>query len=1057
MSSRDSKILSILKRNGSSQASRYRKDLDPDQLALMGFGEEDWILFAYNFAQKLNFYNNNDEIEGDWNKFFQELNLNPSKLNYENNFDLEEIKSELKSILIQYQNNGDLSPHLTLFVSFLKILETSRSKFNQLTKRHLDFYYTEVLKMEKLPPSSDSVYVILDLAKNALNQRIEARTQFNAGKNEEGKPLIYINPEESSINSITVKSIKNIYHKQEEKIKIIKQSVLLDINGGESETLKNKQSWWTFGHTDLKDELLENPRFGFVISSNILLLHEGQRTINLTFETTVNFNYIQFISISEIFISTENEWIQIKDGQISEIDESTDRFSFKIELENSFPSVVPLITGDPRFDELNPYPALKFLVNTDSLEGYNIFQELSTKEIKRIKVQVQVEGVKNIHLENDQTTLNPQKPFFPFTTRPFKGSSFSFSYPEAFSKNCTKLDLRFDWKNTPENFAKHYETYVLEAKNNIASTTFMGFLNFSILNLSPMIEKIEELKIEEPKGIKGVDRILEENTGENVRQMQLRQSTPSQTSTPIVNNDNYFKYKSELLINGIVLNKLNTDNDTVFSRDIGDFNFVYKINNQIDKLPNAKVRINLQQSFLHEVYPKIYAMVLTSESDSKILPNEPYTPLASDLSLDYEAEVEFSQNPLENKIIHIHPFGFSEGDSKFLVSSQYNQAGYLYIGLANARPNDILSLLFQMDDGTENPLSVDIEPIQWAILRNNTWQNLPKESILLNETLNFLRSGIVKIELPSVIDTNNTLFAPGLLWIRAQLLGAHDAVCRCINIHSQAVRLQALDPLKATHLPEKLENGVISKLERRVSQIKSVSQPYASFGGRGIETDINFYRRVSERLRHKNRAVTQWDYEHLILEEFPDLILVKCLNHTRPNTNGTPACFNAPGHVTIVVVPSTKQFDPEKIIYPRVSSAKREEIKIFISNHISPAMEIHVINPEYEKLKVTVNIKISPGLDKDFYQKQLKKDITNFLSPWAFENNLLLNFNKEFHKSQILFFIENLSYIDYISKLELSLEDKPIENTVRATAPSSIIVSDESHLVAYSIDNCAKV
>ncbi|MCH7399180.1 baseplate J/gp47 family protein [Belliella sp. DSM 107340] len=1055
MSSSDSKILSILKRNGSSQSSRYRKDLDPDQLELMGFGVEDWILFAYNFAQKLNFYNNNNEIEGNWDKFFQEFDLNPSKLIYQSNFDLEETKTQLRSIISQYQINGELSPHLTLFVSFLNVLETSRSKFNQLTKKHLDFYYTEVLKMEKLPPSSDSVYVILELAKNALNQRIEAQTRFNAGKNKDGKPLLYVNPEESSINSIAVKSIKNIYH--DRKRKKIKQSILLDENDGQSETLKKKQSWWTFGNADTNDVQSGNPTIGFVVSSNILHLNEGKRTIILTFSfaSDIKFSFDQFILFTEIYITTEKEWTQVDNLHLSKVGDLTNPFALKIEFASSFPPIAPFLSDDLIFDKLNSFPSIKFIFDTSSPVGYEIFQELNTNELKNLKIQVTVEGVKNIHLENDQTILNPQKPFYPFTTRPFKGSSFSFSYPEAFGKKCTRVELKFDWKNTPEDFFEHYETYVEEAKSNISSNIFilhqMSAYKFNDLTIK-LLNDLDKKEIEATSEQKrNLLRLRSRKANKKIEQPEASVAQ-TQSENQIVNGNSYFKYKYEIIQNGIAIGNQSNSNSILFNPgEDNNFSFACILTNQIDKIPNAKVRVNLQQSFLHEIFPKIYAMVLTSDKDDKIIPNEPYTPLGADLTLSYSAEVDFSNNSEMNRIIHIHPFGFGDQDNKCLLSSQYHQDGFLFIGLENAKPRDILSLLFQLDEGTENPLSVDMEPIQWAILSNNTWQDLPKESILLNETSNFLRTGIVKIELPSVINTNNTSFAPDLLWIRAQLLGAHDAVCRCINIHSQAVRLQALDSFQATHLPGRLENGVISKFEKRVSQFKSVSQPYASFGGRGLENDSDFYRRVSERLRHKNRAVTQWDYEHLILEAFPDLILVKCLNHTRPT------CFNAPGHVTIVVVPSIKQIDTEKIVYPRVSSGKLEEIKIFVSKFISPAMEIHVINPEYEKLSVTVNIKIHQGLDFNFYQNQLKKDITNFLSPWAFENNVLLNFNKEFHKSQILYFIENLNYIDYISKLELRLDNKPIENAVRATSPSNIIVSDESHLVSPSIDNCSKV
>ena len=37
----------------------------------------------------------------------------------------------------------------------------------------------------------------------------------------------------------------------------------------------------------------------------------------------------------------------------------------------------------------------------------------------------------------------------------------------------------------------------------------------------------------------------------------------------------------------------------------------------------------------------------------------------------------------------------------------------------------------------------------------------------------------------------------------------------------------------------------------------------------------HYYTRVSERLRHKNRAIQLWDYEHLILQNFPHLYRVK--------------------------------------------------------------------------------------------------------------------------------------------------------------------------------------
>jgi hypothetical protein len=54
--------------------------------------------------------------------------------------------------------------------------------------------------------------------------------------------------------------------------------------------------------------------------------------------------------------------------------------------------------------------------------------------------------------------------------------------------------------------------------------------------------------------------------------------------------------------------------------------------------------------------------------------------------------------------------------------------------------------------------------------------------------------------------------------------------------------------------------------------------PYSSFGGRETEDTTEFYQRVSERLRHKERAITIFDYERLVLESFPEVYKVECVN-----------------------------------------------------------------------------------------------------------------------------------------------------------------------------------
>jgi hypothetical protein len=193
----------------------------------------------------------------------------------------------------------------------------------------------------------------------------------------------------------------------------------------------------------------------------------------------------------------------------------------------------------------------------------------------------------------------------------------------------------------------------------------------------------------------------------------------------------------------------------------------------------------------------------------------------------------------------------------------------LFIGLENAEALQSVSLLIQVLEGSENPLVTSFlenESVQWSVLCNNGWKNL-KGSIISDNTDNFLSSGIIKISLPREASKDNTLMPENLIWLKVEMNKTYDAVCKVLNIHTQAVVATfENNENDVSHLETGLPSETIKKLITRVPQIRSVSQPYNSFGGTPEESDEHFYRRISERLRHKKRAITLWDYEHLILQ-----------------------------------------------------------------------------------------------------------------------------------------------------------------------------------------------
>jgi hypothetical protein len=174
----------------------------------------------------------------------------------------------------------------------------------------------------------------------------------------------------------------------------------------------------------------------------------------------------------------------------------------------------------------------------------------------------------------------------------------------------------------------------------------------------------------------------------------------------------------------------------------------------------------------------------------------------------------------------------------------------------------------------------------------------------------------------------------------------------------------------------------ISGLANTVPGIIGVQQLSNFYGGRPAESKDDFYVRGSERLRHKNRAATIWDYERLILEKFPSIQQVKCIGR-----NGYEDDLPI-GRVLIVVIPKIDGIN----ISPKVGYHVLSDIEQYLSLLCSPFVDFRVINPVYELLKVTCSVKLK---DKNIHEggqiwNELHSTITDFICPWLKEGVLQL-------------------------------------------------------------------
>ena len=1040
-------ILSVLSSNGSDQKQRYLNALQPENIHLNDFDQADWILFAHNFAEYVNYYqtSNSEKPSGDWKAFFDFFKLTGEKPSVENKLLMDRAKKELNTLIAESKENYAITPHLTLFIAFLMLLENSKKRYNGLTKRHLDFYYNQILKIEKLPATPDKVYMIFELAKNAIQEKIEVKTGFDGGKDASGKIRNYYSNNELIANKTIVSSLKNVYNDLDTK-KIVASPIANSYDGlGGAFPDKNNTQWWPFGYVanpipPTKLPNLPNATLGFAVTSPILSLAEGKRSVEMSFtfhDTIINVTQATIIECLSLQLTTAKKWFEI-----SKIPESITATPTKtyytsvsgkvlkiaFQLDESVDAITgynPKIYGDEFATDL---PVAKFNLDITKDNGYDLYKSLAENKLESISINIDVQNIRNAILENDNGTINAAKPFFAFSTQPVKGSNFYIKYNEAFAKNWSNINVDIAWKNTPASFVEHYKAYKNSALNTISTQVFKD----SVLTA--------------PSTFKPADAIVGANT--------------------------YFEYILSILSNNI----WQSNSPIALFSAAAPFTTGFAVTNTDNTKKHSQLKLTLNNSFLHNLYSKIYALAFSTKDENVVIPNEPYTPLAESLILSYNASettefkptgldtLEITYNKNEAKLFHIHPFGYAEEHSFLKSKLEYTEnqdshlfptyciGGELFIGLENVQELQQITLLFQVLEGSENPITPSFsgkQKVEWSVLGNNEWRILDFSDILLNETDNLLQSGILKFSLPKEATQNNTRLPKNYIWLRAKMHKKYDVVCKMIGIHSQAVLATFQNNSNnLSHLETGLQAATISKLIQRQSNVKSVTQPYNSFDYKPEEANADYYRRISERLRHKNRAITMWDYEHIILQEFPELYKVKCLNHTCDTS------YQSPGNVTLVVIPDTVNKNVFDVFKPRVSTATLNKVKKYIDQLNSMHVTTYVINPQYEEVTIDLKVKFRPGYDENFYMQELNADIIKFLSPWALDKNSPITFGVKIHSSLLINYIEKLGYVDYLQDVKLLKDGAVSDKVVVPSNPKSILVSAKNHLISTDIKEC---
>jgi len=686
------------------------------------------------------------------------------------------------------------------------------------------------------------------------------------------------------------------------------------------------------------------------------------------------------------------------------------------------------------------WPVVKIQLNTGSNANPYIYKILKGCVVNSAEIKVDVSQVKELVLQNDEAILDPAKPFTPFGSRPLPGSVFYIGSWELFQKKLTSIAIELKWHGLPLSSFQDYYKHYLDDTDGAKHKNDAFKVNLSLLDKKRWVNL-------------GEARLFDDATA----------------TLPIPPD-------KEITISGTALSSVKRDAALPFADEFDT------------DLKRGFLKLELGGTdFRHRDYAASYtdAIIRKITIPATVLPNEPYTPVIKEISLNYSSSETLVLNTLSDtsaeehfnertdQFFHVQPFGVAEihkhlfrsGSSTIIrLLPEFTAEGTLYIGLKDLVPPQNLSLLFQVAEGSSDP-ELEKEFISWSYLSDNNWIDFNRQDILSDSTNDLLTSGIINFAVPKTASKNNTLLNAGLYWLRASVTNNSAAISRLISVDAQAALAifedKGNDP-ERLRLP--LPADKIKKLEESDSGIEKVSQPYSSFGGRIKEQGGDFYTRISERLRHKNRAITIWDYENLILQKFPETYKVKCLNHTQFYGGSANYSELAPGHVSLVVISNVRNKNAVDPLRPKTSKIVLTEIAEYISALNSPGAKLHVQNPVYEEVKVRFKVRFMPGTDTGYFSKELNVSIKAFLSPWAFQGSSDVLFGGKIHKSMILNHVENLSYVDFVTCFEMfhivpgDPDNNPVKdvNEAIATTSASVIGSaDEHEITVLETDDCA--
>ena len=991
-------------------------------------------------------------------------------------------------------------PQIGLLISFLNLYKSTQLKINDFNRRHLDYYYKNVLELKHKKGHPDHLNIIIEPEIGVKQLKITPSDLLITDIPNEEHPIIYELNHAISVSAAKIADVKTIFVSQfaqvvsdDIKIEDIFENQVYQASPkvfSVADYQKNKDSYtsWPCLGEDQQGKLgnmrtMDNADIGIFITSPLLYLPEGERTISIkiklerkSFETlqeyfisyqnTINANkykydikgeqdadgkktletiiYELFSTAFIITCTSTKGWEEIKNYfvKFDPSYEGSQTLEIVLKLKAAAPPIDNYSQEIHKLDFDSKFPIVRIGLNNFSKHfAYSFLQDVI---MKRITIRSEVKGFRSLILQNSIGLVSPTNPFQIFGPQPILGSFLDIKNTNVLNRYSKDFTININWLNLPrENggFETYYKEYPQPFKNDVFKVSI--------------------------KSLKTQNLYL---NAENHQQKELF----------TVKNNGFLS--DFTVIDKLDFSKLDFINEPSLTElDSG---------NPFDV--DGTLRLELaspKDAFGQEIFTRIFPEAVMSQAKKKSLkqplPNQPVIPIIKSIAIDYTLEYSEILDGAANsenckiQLIHDYPFGYDyiypnkyKKHTKFMP--EFLDYDNLCIGLKDVEARSELNLLFKFEDSSFH-YTLEKTQLTWSYLKYNTWIPFSDKDIIFDTTNDFMGSGIIRILAPSSIPSGNTIMNSDLFWIKATTIDGIAIKPNLLGIgFNGAVATRKYLPENYTKNTVSIPPYSIKGFEKNIKGVSAVWQLFSSINGTPPESIDKFYTRVSERLRHKQRPVQNRDIAQVVLENFPEIMMVKCFNTEVENyevVEGT--------NLHIVLIPKESRNNHPFKDVPRVSLLTLFDVKSFLDKLISPFIKIEVGNPIYERVKVVCEVVLTTKAKEDSgnYLRKLIREINKYIAPWLFDKNDDVKIGNRIYKSDLLLFIKTRPYIEYVTGFSLihfykqkdasgnilisKITDSAIDDVkyIECSSPASVFVPSEHHILKISekpIHNAAR-